>query len=223
MNNLFEAIAEKNLEKTRKLCNGRGIHTQKLIDHMIQFYMTKNLWVLQEIINNIDKPFHIATLMIHIDKKPLIIKVKNFKTTIDLKDMFYMNIASRSNVKESLMIIAYFAAKKKYEFCNEIINFLLEQESKNDIKEYIKVCKTLYDHNPCKHRINLIYYAVYVYITEQVNYIPFTLEKPSSSMDYLFVYLERDEILEEQVEHDREIYQKKSDPKIPRIINVTNL
>ena len=217
MNSLFEAIAEKNLKNSK--LNKPNI--SKLIDHMTQFYMTKNLWVLEEIINHINDPLYIASLMIHIDKKPLEIKIKNIGRDVEaLKTNFYFNISSRSNVKESLMILAYLS-KKHFDFCGTILNYLLEQDLlKCEIKKYICACKTLYDANPCKKRINLIYYAVYVYTTEHVNYIP--LEKPHDPLDYLFVYLERDTTFEEQVEKDREIYKDASNDKINyRIINVS--
>jgi hypothetical protein len=199
MNSLFEAIAEKNRKSINKLCTSK-IDVSKLIDHMTQFYMTKNLWILEEINNHVHDPRYIASLMIHIDKKPL--QVKSIKGDFEtLKTTLYFNISSRSNVKECLIIIAYLS-KKHYEFCETIINYLLEYGSfkSPEIKEYITMCKALYDQKPSKKRINLIYYAVYVYITEHVNYV---IYEQHNTYDYLFVYLERDVDFEEQVEKDR--------------------
>ena len=253
LNLLFTNINEKNLENCLKIIE--YYHKQKydknklivhMLNHVSEFYMTRNLWVLDKLVQDVEQVPQIISILINIDKKPLIIKINKQRISewiknslfeheilskykilppelFKLLNILYTNLISHTNAKESLIIIAYMVKKQKT-ICDVIFDLLESNTIRSDIERYIKLCKELfyYKSKPSDRikRINFLNYAVYVSIQQELHDYPLNIIeiKEQNPLDYLFVYFDRDLTLEECVEQDRNVY--KEDWKQTEIKNV---
>jgi hypothetical protein len=242
INLLFDTIAEKNLEKCLKIVDyylKKKYDRDKLIinilNYISEFYMTRNIWVVEKFVENIEQPTQILSILINIDKKALeiksdkerikkILKTNNYEHEIltqyknlsnelyTLLNILYTNLMTHTNAKESLFIVTYMMKKQKN--ISDIIFNILIGGVENNTQCYIKYCKELFYYK-CKptdriKRINFLNYAVYVFIQQEIYDYPLDITeiKERTPTDYLFVYFDRDLVLEETVQQDRDIYRE---------------
>lgn len=160
-----------------------------------------------------------------------------------LVNVLYQNIAYGYDIHDCFSIAKYIIGKKNKDLLEVnikditdgidllfiiIIKYIESNRIPPDIKSYVNTCKKMY-YFSCRQkdrmeRINLLFYALFVLIQRKVGYQEVQYKnlnagsQKSNTCDYLFVLINYDTNLINQVQNDRNIFKKKE----RKIVNITN-
>lgn len=160
-----------------------------------------------------------------------------------LINVLYQNIAYGYDIHDCFSIAKYIIAKKSKDLFIIItkditdgidllfiilIKYIELNRIAPDIKNYVNTCRRMY-YVSCRQkdkmeRINLLFYALFVLIQRKVGYQEIqyknlnTKSQKNIACDYLFVLINYDTNLINQVQNDKNIFKKKE----KKIVNIAN-
>lgn len=160
-----------------------------------------------------------------------------------LVNVLYQNIAYGYDIHDCFSIAKYIISKKNKDLflinTKEIsdgidilfiiiIRYIESNRISPDIKNYVSTCKRMYYFNFRQKdkmgRINLLFYALFVLLQRKVGYQEMQYKNLNTKLDknttcqYLFVLINYDTNLINQVQNDKTIIKKRE----KKIINITN-